>query len=50
MWCIGEMKLPYVRHDIGHKYKGTETDFSIHSTQTLQEGAASPLWQTGATG
>lgn len=34
MWCIGEMELPYVRHDIGHKYKGTETDFSIHLTQT----------------
>ncbi|WLS80399.1 glutathione S-transferase family protein [Erwinia pyri] len=53
MWCIGEMQLPYVRHDIGHKYKGTETDFfySLNPNRTvpvLQDGAAFPLWETGA--
>lgn len=53
MWCIGEMELPYVRHDIGHKYKGTETDFyySLNPNRTvpvLQDGTAPPLWETGA--
>ena len=36
MWCIEKMELPYVRNDIWHKYKGTETDFSIHLPQTGQ--------------
>lgn len=53
MWCIGEIELPYVRHDIGHKYKGTETDFyySLNPNRTvpvLQDGTAPPLWETGA--
>jgi len=53
MWCIGEMELRYVRHDIGHKYKGTETDFfySLNPNRTipvLQDGSAPPLWETGA--
>lgn len=53
MWCIGEMELPYVRHDIGDKYKGTETDFyySLNPNRTvpvLQDGTAPPLWETGA--
>lgn len=26
MWCIGELELPYQRHDVGHRYGGTDTD------------------------
>lgn len=53
MWCIGEMKLPCVRHDIGHKFGGTDTDFfySLNPNRTvpvLQDGSAPPLWETGA--
>ncbi|AJJ63119.1 glutathione S-transferase family protein [Yersinia aldovae] len=53
MWCIGEMELPYVRHDIGHTYGGTDTDFffSLNPNRTvpvLQDGSALPLWETGA--
>lgn len=53
MWCIGELALPYQRHDVGHKYKGTETDFfsSLNPNRTipvLQDGADLPLWETGA--
>lgn len=53
MWCIGEMQLPYIRHDVGHKYKGTDTDFfySLNPNRTvpvLQDGSAPPLWETGA--
>lgn len=25
MWCIGELGLPYERHDIGHRYGGNDT-------------------------
>jgi len=25
MWCIGELGLPYERHDAGHRYGGTDT-------------------------
>lgn len=53
MWGIGVMELPYIRHDIGHKYKGTETEFfsSLNPNRTipvLQDGSAPPLWETGA--
>jgi len=53
MWCIGEMQLPYVRRDVGHKYKGTDTDFfyALNPNRTvpvLQDGSAPPLWETGA--
>lgn len=53
MWCVGEMKLPYVRHDIGHKFKGTDTDFFYllnpnRTVPVLQDGSADPLWETGA--
>ncbi|USL57940.1 glutathione S-transferase family protein [Pantoea ananatis] len=53
MWCIGEMQLPYIRHDVGHKYEGTDTDFfySLNPNRTvpvLQDGSSTPLWETGA--
>ena len=53
MWCIGELQLPYIRHDVGHKYQGTDTDFfySLNPNRTvpvLQDGSAPPLWETGA--
>lgn len=25
MWCVGELGLPYERHDIGHRFGGTNT-------------------------
>jgi glutathione S-transferase len=25
MWCIGELGLPYERHDAGHRYGGNDT-------------------------
>ncbi len=53
MWCIGELQLPHVRHDVSHKYKGTDTDFfyTLNPNRTvpvLQDGDALPLWETGA--
>ena len=53
MWCVGELGLPYVRHDVGHKYGGTETDdfLALNPNRTvpvLQDGEDPPLWETGA--
>jgi len=53
MWCIGELDLPYKRHDAGHKYGGTDSDefYAINPNRTvpvLQDGPNTPLWETGA--
>lgn len=53
MWCIGELGLPYQRHDVGHKYGGTDTDwfYALNPNRTvpvLQDGDHPPLWETGA--
>lgn len=53
MWCIGELELPYVRHDVGHIYGGTDTDtfFELNPNRTvpvMQDGENPPLWETGA--
>lgn len=53
MWCIGELDLPCQRHDIGHRFGGTETDafFALTPNRTvpvLQDGTNPPLWETGA--
>ncbi|WP_266064104.1 glutathione S-transferase family protein [Brucella intermedia] len=53
MWCIGELGLPFVRHDIGHIYGGLDTDafYDLNPNRTvpvLQDGGDPPLWETGA--
>lgn len=53
MWCIGELALPYKRHDVGHKYGGTDSDefYALNPNRTvpvLQDGTNPPLWETGA--
>lgn len=53
MWCIGELQLPYKRHDIGHKYGGNDTPafLSMNPNGTvpvMRDGNADPLWETGA--
>ncbi len=53
MWCIGELGLAYERHDIGHRYGGTDTDafFALNPNRTvpvIQDGDNPPLWETGA--
>ncbi|TPW27226.1 hypothetical protein FJU08_20800 [Martelella alba] len=52
-WCIGELGLSYTRHDVGHKYGGTDTDefFALNPNRTmpvLQDENDPPLWETGA--
>lgn len=53
MWCIGELGLPYKRHDAGHIYGGTDTpDFRAMNPNgtvpVLKDGESEPLWETGA--
>jgi glutathione S-transferase len=53
MWCLAELGLPVQRHDIGHRFGGTDTAsfIAMNPNQTipvLQDGAAPPLWESGA--
>lgn len=53
MWCVGELGLDYQRHDIGHKYGGTDSAafYALNPNRTipvLQDGSNPPLWETGA--
>ncbi|MBO9450049.1 glutathione S-transferase family protein [Tropicibacter sp. R16_0] len=53
MWCVGELELPYVRHDVGHVHGGLDTDAfgAMNPNRTvpvLQDGDAEPIWETGA--
>lgn len=53
MWCIGELGLAYKRHDVGHRFGGTDSAafFALNpnrSVPVLQDGSNPPLWETGA--
>ncbi|AVJ19063.1 glutathione S-transferase family protein [Serratia rhizosphaerae] len=53
MWCIGELGLPYQRHDVGHRFGGTDSDefYALNPNRTipvLRDGDLPPLWETGA--
>ncbi|SDC32976.1 glutathione S-transferase family protein [Ruegeria marina] len=53
MWCVGELNLPHVCHDAGHRYGGLETpEFGrLNPNRTipvLQDGTDTPIWETGA--
>ena len=53
MWCIGELDLPYQRHDVGHRFGGNDSaDFLAMNPNgtvpVLRDGEGAPLWETGA--
>lgn len=53
MWCVGELGLPYERHDAGHRYGGTDTAEFLAmnpngTVPVLRDGESEPLWETGA--
>ncbi|MDK3016116.1 glutathione S-transferase family protein [Pseudodonghicola flavimaris] len=53
MWCIGELGLPCRRHDVGHRFGGTDTAEFIamnpnRTVPVLQDGGNPPLWESGA--
>lgn len=52
MWCLAELDLPCTRHDIGHKFGGTDTKAfaALNPNRTIpviQDGSNPPLWETG---
>ncbi|HEY6433001.1 MAG TPA: glutathione S-transferase N-terminal domain-containing protein, partial [Acetobacteraceae bacterium] len=53
MWCIGELGLPFQRHDVGHRYGGNDTPAFLAmnpngTVPVLRDGDGEPLWETGA--
>lgn len=53
MWCVGELGLPYERHDVGHRYAGTDTPEFLAmnpngTVPVLCDGEGERLWETGA--
>lgn len=53
MWCVGELGLDYLRFDVGHRYRGTDSEafYQLNPNRTvpvLQDGDNPPLWETGA--
>ncbi|MUO79306.1 glutathione S-transferase [Agrobacterium vitis] len=53
MWCVGELGLDYVRHDIGHRYGGNDTPEFLAmnpngTVPVLQDGNGDFLFETGA--
>lgn len=53
MWYIGELRLPYRRYDVGHRYGGNDTPefLALNPNGTvpvLKDGDGEPLWETGA--
>lgn len=53
MWCIGELDLPYRRHDVGHIHGGTDTEafHALNPNRTvpvLRDDDGPALWETGA--
>ncbi|KZY33636.1 glutathione S-transferase [Roseovarius sp. HI0049] len=53
MWGIAELGLDCTRHDVGHRYGGTDTDafYAMNPNRTvpvLQDGEDAPLWESAA--
>ncbi|WP_171128914.1 MULTISPECIES: glutathione S-transferase family protein [unclassified Ruegeria] len=53
MWCVGELGLPYHRHDLGHHFGGLDTPefLALNPNGTipvLQDDDGPVLWETGA--
>lgn len=53
MWCVGELGLQFVRHDVGGHFGGTDDDafLSMNPNGTipvLKDAHLTPLWETGA--
>ncbi|WP_116131877.1 glutathione S-transferase family protein [Tropicimonas sp. IMCC34043] len=53
MWCVGELGLPFLRHDVGQRYGGTDTpDFIAMNPNrkipVLRDGGGPALWESAA--
>jgi len=53
MWAVGELGLAHIRHDIGHRFGGTDTPEFVamnpnRTVPVLRDGDGPALWETGA--
>ncbi len=53
MWCVGELGLPFERHDIGHRFGGNRTPEFLAMNPNglvpvLADGDGEPIWEAGA--
>lgn len=53
MWAVGELDLPFHRHDIGHRFGGTDTPefLALNPNGTipvLRDSDGPALWETGS--
>ena len=53
MWCIAELGLSYHRHDIGHRFGGTDTPEFIamnpnRTVPVLVDSSGPAIWESGA--
>jgi len=53
MWCVGELGLDHIRHDIGHIHGGLDSDEFAHlnpnrQIPVIRDHDNPPIWETGA--
>lgn len=53
MWCVGELGLDFIRHDVGHVHGGTDTPEFIamnpnRTVPVLRDNGGPALWESGA--
>jgi len=53
MWCVGELRLDFIRHDVGHTYGGNDTPAFLAmnpngTVPVVRDDGGEPLWETGA--
>lgn len=53
MWCIGELRLPFERLDVGGRYGGNDTPAFLEmnpngTVPVLRDGDGRPIWESGA--
>ena len=53
MWCIGELDLDFIRHDVGGRHGGNDTpDFLAMNPNgtvpVVKDGEGEPIWESGA--
>lgn len=53
MWCVGELGLPYRRHDVGHQFgRNDAAEFLAMNPHGLvpvaRDGDGEALWESGA--
>ncbi|QBF30952.1 glutathione S-transferase family protein [Thalassococcus sp. S3] len=53
MWCLAELDLSVQRHDVGHRFGGTDAPDFIEmnpnrTVPVLRDGDGPALWETGA--